>query len=94
MSQPLLPLATTSQKRRAGWCKHVLCGAFRCHDEINLTIKDVKQRDLLRQAFASVCGVKQSVELRQGSPKASSKLAAAKPGFLNTLQSFHGELVA
>ena len=25
-----------------------LCGTFGCHDEIDLTIKDVKERDLLR----------------------------------------------
>ena len=40
-----------------GNCKRLLCGTFGRHDEINLAIKDVKQGDLLRQAFASVRGI-------------------------------------
>ena len=39
---------------KAAFCKRLLCGTLGRHDEVDLATKDVKEGDLLRQAFASV----------------------------------------
>ncbi len=63
-AQSRLALTPTHQKGQAAFCKRLLCSTFGCHNEIDLAIEDVKQRDLLSQALSSVRGIQQSIQLR------------------------------